>query len=272
MMSAPWFWPAAAIVFGTSCFQGLSGFGMALIAIPCLVAIVEPQFAVPIITLIAISTTLLTTVMYWRHLLPKQALWLGVPTLLASPLGTYLLKVLSTSQLKAGVGCVLVLTSGWQLAKSFLIAPPEKLTDIGVKEPGVVPIGSNPDLDAEFLSPASRIASVFIGGCSGVMGGAIGMTGPLLADYLIKTGMKRESFKVTMSVIFLASSIWRTGLYFSDGFLNESVLTCGLLFIPVALLGTYVGLHYGKRFSMERFKTFIHWTLLGFGIWFLIFQ
>ena len=138
---------------------------------------------------------------------------MAVPLLILvmAPFGVHLLKILTAAQLKLGLGLVLIASTSAHFFKS------------GAKGGSVAagPVMHSP------------VTTVCVGGISGVFGGALGMTGPLLADHLIKTGIRSEGFKVTLNLVFVLSAIWRTGLYLQQDILSGHTLMLGLTAVPV---------------------------------------
>ena len=254
---APWLLPALAIVFFSAMFQGTTGFGMALLCTPLLATLIDPRTAVECVTVVAMATTATIAYSYRSHWDLKRAAWLGAPLLVGTPFGVLLLKILSDAQLKAGVGALLLATSGTYVAGMIF----KKTT-----EAGTIAAAADPAHPAH-ISPA---ACIVVGGTSGLLGGATGITGPLLANYLIRTGISRESFKVTLNLIFTASAFWRTGCYVAMGLLHRQTLLSALLLIPVALLGTFAGMRLDKKIPAEHFIRIVHVLLLMLGTWMVV--
>lgn len=256
-----WLLPAMVAVFFTAAFQGTTGFGMALLGVPALALLIDPSTAVECITFVSIGTAAAIAYSYRKHWDLRRAAWLGVPLLAGTPLGVYVMKLLTNAQIGIGIGVLLIVTSGAYVigfllqrgteVKKEMSAAPDCATDGGI-------------------APYSRTTCLVVGGTSGVMGGATGMTGPLLANYLIRTGISRESFKVTLNLIFTASALWRAGIYVGTGMIEGRTLLSALLLMPVALLGTLAGMRMDKRIPAEQFIRVVHVLLLGLGTWFVI--
>lgn len=251
----PWFVPALAAVFFCALFQGTTGFGMALLCIPILTTMTDTHTAVECVTIVATATTASIAFAYRRHWDLKRAAWLGVPLLIGTPLGVLLLKILTDWQLKMGVGVLLLFTSGTYVVNMLL-----KARSAADARPAAEPKPM----------PHSPTACLVVGGTSGVLGGATGITGPLMANYLIRMGISRESFKVTLNLIFTASALWRTGCYLACGMVERATLINALLLIPIAMLGTQAGIRLDKRIPAEHFISLIHVLLVGLGIWFVV--
>lgn len=237
--------PTLCIILVSSSVQGMSGFGMGLIAIPLLTLLMEPKMVVPATTLASMAISAMIIVQLHQHCDWRRAAWLGIPALLAAPFGVHLLKVLTSEQLCTGLGAVLMVNavlSLWQRWRTRHHPPlPQALH--------IRPVGS-----------------IVVGGISGVIGGAVGMTGPLLADHLNKSGIQPEAFRITLNLIFIASSTWRTGLYFANGILAGPTLGLAAAALPAAIVGAAIGGRLGRRVRPDAFTTSINWFLLLVGL------
>jgi uncharacterized membrane protein YfcA len=238
--------PALCIFLVSSMLQGATGFGMGLIAIPLLTLLLDPKIVVPATTIASMAVSLMIIVQLHQHCDWRRAAWLGVPALLTAPLGVHLLKILTSRQLCTGLGVVLIASASvslWQRWRSG------RTTGSAAPNTDIRPVGS-----------------VAVGSVSGVIGGALGMTGPLLADYLNKSGIRPEEFRITLNLIFVASSTWRTGLYVARDILTGQTLWLALAAVPAVILGATLGSVLGRRIRREAFTVSINWFLLLIGI------
>jgi uncharacterized membrane protein YfcA len=251
LLQLSWFLPGLLVVFVTAAFQGATGFGMALLAVPLMMALSTPHIAVPFVTLTALSSIIAMIVRYRAHADRSLILWLAVPSLVTAPAGVYALLVMTHGQLSAAVGAILVASGTWALFK-------KRREALALAEAGGT---------AAAPKPPSRVKYVVVGGVSGVLGGALGMTGPLLAEYLISSGISRDAFKVTLNWIFLLSALWRVGLYIQTDVLSQEVLLAALAGVPIAYLGARVGMQLDRYLPTQRFQTCVQCALVLIGVW-----
>ena len=66
-----------------------------------------------------------------------------------------------------------------------------------------------------------------------------------------------------------SSAAWRSSLFLANGMLKGSLLLWSLAFIPLSIVGTFVGTRLDRRIPAEHFITIVHFLLLGLGVWFL---
>lgn len=252
----PWFAFAVLIVFVSAFIQGLSGFGMALLAVPLLLS--QPGIgihAVPCLTIVAFGTVVEVLYRYRRHLDLERTLWLAIPALVSTPLGVELLQRVPLPYLRAGVGIFLMLQSLYQLRPRAASAPTAEALVAA---------------EAPSRRDYSRRACVVVGLISGVLGGSMGMVGPLLAAYLIASGISRDSFKVTLNAVFMASLLFRTGNFALKGMLDATWALAGLSLLPVAWLGGKSGVYMDRFIPAARFAVLVNVFLLGLGGWMFV--
>ncbi|MCZ7647848.1 MAG: sulfite exporter TauE/SafE family protein [Planctomycetota bacterium] len=258
---ASWFWFAVGVTFFASFVQGLTGFGMALVAVPLLLSHERiGTYAIPCLTIACFATVGEVLWRYRRHLDLRRTAWLGAPLLLTTPLGVLALRDWPLWRIQLAVGAILFAIGAWQLnpwARRDSQAP------TGDHEPPA----EAEDRPAPLAGDFSRPASLVVGGLSGILGGAVGMVGPLLAGYLIASGIERGRFKVTLNAVFLISLLVRTGNYAWQGLLPPAWALTGICLLPFAWLGSRAGLYMDGYIPAKAFARLVNVFLLGLGIW-----
>lgn len=106
----------------------------------------------------------------------------------------------------------------------------------------------------------------FFGGISGLLGGVYGISGPPLIVYFKALKMDKTSFRVALLSIFLAMSIFRTGIYAAIHLYTLPILTSTILALPFALLGVLTGMHAHHRIPEQLFRRITSVVLLASGI------
>ena len=106
----------------------------------------------------------------------------------------------------------------------------------------------------------------FFGSISGILGGVYGISGPPLIVYFKSLKMDKTGFRVALLSIFLAMSIFRTGVYATIHLYTLPILTSTILTLPFALLGTLTGMKAHHRIPEQLFKQFTSAVLLLSGI------
>lgn len=252
VIDLPWLPLAVAIIFFSAMVQGLTGFASGLISVGILLHFVDPTVAVPCLSVAALGIISAILVKYHNSLDLQLILWAGLPLLVLTPAGAWLLKIVPSDVLQIGVGGILIAVSA-----EFMM----RTTSAKAK----------PETSGEANGAAGRTFSkptmFALGGMSGVLGGATAMPGPLLAAYLIRIGASRETFKMTLNVIFLGSTLARMGAYAYEGMLPWPVLGAGLVLAPVGWLGTVLGYKLDRFVPAKKFVLGINCFLLALGAW-----
>ncbi|HWT96994.1 MAG TPA: sulfite exporter TauE/SafE family protein [Terriglobales bacterium] len=227
-----WFIWIVLTTFGAALVRGLTGFGSAMIMIPVLSAFLSPVVAVPILNLVDAVTSLpmLRPAMKqcrWREVIP---LFLGAVVLM--PLGVHLLQVVDPVLLRH-VMAVLIL--GMAIVMAF-----------GLRYQG----------------EPNRFVSLAVGAVSGLMSGAIGLSGPPVILFWLGGQANAITARANviayfglMTVALIATMIW-------NGLFTGQVIALSLVLMPVYALGLALGAR-GFRFASEHAFRYVALTLIA---------
>jgi uncharacterized protein len=213
--------------------QGCTGFGLALVAGPCLLLVFDQTLVVPVLLLLS---TVNTSIVAWdarRHIQWALVLPLTVGGFVGFPVGVYTLKVVDPVMLKAGTGvfvtlAALTLLSGWRRP---------------VRE---------------------RVVSLAAVGTVGAFfGGSTAMGGPPVVLFLANQGTRKEVFRGSIACYFLLVNIYGMGWLLYQDLLTKQVFDHAGIFLPTMLVGTYAGLHLARRIREDVFRKAV---LIGVGI------
>lgn len=190
---------------------GFAGFGAALIFMPVAAAILGPANAVAAFALTALGSLFTVLPGAWRAAdRAGVSLMLGA-ALLTLPLGLMLLTRLDPEPLRWGISGVTlatlaILISGWRLRR----AP-------------------------------SAAAKAAVGAGSGLVGGATGLTGPVVILFNLGRGEPAQQTRAnTASFLTLLSTAVLPAMAIG-GALSGYAIMAGLLLLPVYALGTWTG-------------------------------
>lgn len=104
------------------------------------------------------------------------------------------------------------------------------------------------------------------GSISGLLGGVYGISGPPLIVYFKALKMDKTRFRVALLSIFLAMSVFRTGVYAAIHLYTLPILTSTVLALPFALLGVLGGMKAHHRIPEQLFRQVTSVVLLVSGI------
>lgn len=207
------------MVAGAYAVYGISGFGSTIIAVPLLAHVSPLAFAVPLVVLLDLVTSVALGSGFRRKIA-----WGELAPLL----------VLMTAGIAAGVG--------------LLLRAPERplLVALGVF---VLATGSHRLVRGGPLRTIARGWVVPTGLAGGVVSGVFGTGGPLYIMYLARRLPDPTALRSSMAVVLLLSSVLRLALFGATGLASARVLTVTAVLVPVAMLGLYAGHRLHRRLA-----------------------
>ena len=234
-------WAAGAlVVFVASFVMGLTGFGIALVAMAFLPYLMTAADAIVLLTIYALVFSLVVVVQLRRDLTPRALVDLTAGTLVGTLPGVWLLASLDASVLNRLIGAVLVLVVALELRRAL----PERLS------------GRGWGLGVGFLA--------------GLVGGAVGTPGPPVIIYATTQGWSPRTMKANIMAFFVLNQGAILLGYWWAGLLTPSVLTLTLAYALPALAGVGAGMALFGRLDPVRFRRVVFALLLVSGLVLLI--
>jgi len=234
-------WAAGAlIVFVASFVMGLTGFGIALVAMAFLPYVMEPATAIVLLTIYALVFSIVVVVQLRRDLTPRALVDLALGTLAGTPLGVWLLASLPVSLLNRLIGAVLVLVVVLEARRAL----PERLH--------------------------ARGWGLLAGFIAGLVGGAVGTPGPPVIVYATTQGWSPRTMKANIMGFFVLNQGAILLGYWWAGLLTPSVLTLTAALALPALAGALLGMALFGRLDPVRFRRIVFALLLVSGLVLLI--
>jgi uncharacterized membrane protein YfcA len=218
------------------------GFGYGITSLAFLPYLISVKIAVP---MIAVQIPLYTAYMIYglrRHLTFRFAVPLIVGTLLGLPLGVNLLRILSEETVQRLLGAFILLYCLFSTKMSLQ------------KEPVI----------------KNNAWGVLAGFLSGIVGGAILASGPIVIAYLNLRGVQKEVFKATFLVWAMAMACLIVPFYALTGVLTYQALLMGMGTIPFAALGLFLGIKLFKIIKEQVFYRLVIIFLVITGIRLLV--
>ena len=234
-------WAAGAlVVFVASFVMGLTGFGLALVAMAFLPYLMSPADAIVLLTIYALVFSVVVVIPLRRDLARRALVDLTLGTLAGTPLGVWILASVPVSALNRLIGGVLVLV----VVLQFRRALPERLEGCGW------------GLGAGFLS--------------GLVGGAVGMPGPPVIVYATTQGWSPRSMKANIMGFFVLNQGATLVGYWWAGVVTATVLTLTVTLALPALAGLLAGHALFGRLDSARFRRVVFVLLLISGLVLLV--
>lgn len=211
------------------------GFGSGLIAVGILALLLpDLQDVVVILLLVNLPAEVLVVARSWRQVTWRPVGLIAAGVVVGVPLGTYVLKTGSPGVVLTALGAFLVLVS------VVLLRLPDGVRIAWPRWTGP-PLGLG----------------------AGVLTGLFGTGGPPLIIYYHLAGLAKSVFRGNLMAIFLLKTCLRVPAYAVGGLLTGPRLWSGVMLMPAALLGTWLG----QRVHVELAeRTFRRWVSVLLGV------
>lgn len=198
-------------VFVAGTVYGFAGFGAALVFLPVAVAIVPPELAIAAFSLSALSSLVTVVPRAWGTVQKPALAQLLLAAMAGFPFGVWALATWDAASIRWGVSGVVLVTlaallAGWRMKTA----------------PGV----------------AARLG---VGAATGVVGGATGLTGPVVILFNLGAGAQAAVTRANTLVFLTLSSGLLLPQLWLQGLLRAEALWLGLLLTVPYALGNRVG-------------------------------
>jgi uncharacterized membrane protein YfcA len=237
---------ADLLILSAGCFvaafcAGMAGFAFVLVAAGILLHVLPPAVTAPVLVLGSLFVQALALPTVWREIAwPRMRLYVGAATL-GIPVGLLILAYGPARSIVAFVGVLLIVYSGYALARMALRHAPSR-----------------------FAVPPQADAAV--GFASGILGGIGGYVGALPAMWADIQGMdKREARALMQPFIVFMQAITVPGLAIAGFFTAETLLMAASA-VPAMLGGTWLGVRAYKVIPAQGFRMVLLALLLVSGV------
>ena len=227
---------AAVVIAGAFLVLGLAGFGNGLVALAFLPLVMSPVDAIVLLTLYTVLATIVIFIPLRADFRPAGLPALLLGSVLATPLGGWVLRALPASTLTRLIGLVLLAI----VALEWLGVYPERL-------PG-------------------RGWALGAGAAAGLLGAAVGTPGPPVVLYTASQGWSPRTIKANLQAFFLVNQAVIMIDYWWEGLLTPQVWRYTGLFLVPAALGLVLGMALFTRVDQRRFRRIVFAILFASGL------
>jgi uncharacterized membrane protein YfcA len=218
----------------------MAGFGSSTIFLPLALLFVDFKTAIVLVAIFHLFGNLSRIIFFRQGFDKRIILQFGMPSVLLSLLGAFLIGVLPQPVLKLILGIFLVVTS-----VSFLAKPGLKF-------------------------PANTRTFIAGGSATGFITALVGTGGALRATLLQGFNIEKVEYIATAATIALATDATRIPVYLSQGFLTEQYLLYLPILFAIALVGSFIGRKIVRRIDQERFRKMVLVAIILVSIKFII--
>ena len=211
-----------SVVVGT-----VAGFGTSTIFLPIALIFVDFKTALVLVAISHLSGNLGATT-FFRHGLDKKIILLfGVPSVILTVLGAYIVIYVPQNVLTVLLGVFLLLFSIYSL------------------------------LHPDFKVKAGKINTIIGGSLSGFLQGLIGIGGPLRGSFLISYNLDKFKYIATLSAIAVFIDITRIPIYYFNNLLEPQFYYLIPPLVIIGVVGSYTGKKIVNKISQNTFKKFV---------------
>ena len=230
-------WTAGALVIGSACFvQGLAGFGIGLVSLAFLPYLMSPAHAIVLITLYAAVFTVIIFLPLRGDFVLRGMVELVIGTVLATPLGVWILAAMSPELLTRLIGLVLLLI----VVLEWFGLYPRSLSGGGWGfGAGVV---------------------------AGLLGGAIGTPGPAVILYAAAQDWSPRTVKANIQAFLIVNQAVIVIGYWWAGLLDREVWRLAAVYAVPAVAGLAAGMLLFGRLDRARFRRVVFAVLFASGL------
>lgn len=211
-----------SIVVGT-----VAGFGTSTIFLPIALFFVDFKTALVLVAVSHLSGNIGATT-FFRHGLDKKLILLfGVPSILLTVLGAYLVVDVPQNILIVILGICLLFYS-----VTFLLKPDVKVA-------------------------ANRANTIFGGGLSGLLQGLAGIGGPIRSAFLISYDLDKYRYIATLAALAVLIDLTRLPIYLTNNLLEPQYYYYIPVLVVLGILGSYAGKRIVNIIPQAQFKRMV---------------
>ncbi|GAB6109612.1 sulfite exporter TauE/SafE family protein [Fusibacter bizertensis] len=226
----------AFIILVSAIVQGATSFGFSLLALPLLGYFFDLKVIVP--TLVIFSIVLNLIILVRIKLLPKirPLLLLAFFAICSIPIGVKVLLFVDEMILKKIVGLLLI-TISILMFKGITITLKHK-----------------------------NLSYMIAGILSGILNGAVSLSGPPIVVLLASDNKNKNEFRASLTFLFLLLNIVTIILFVKNGLFNNKEIFNLINFLPVMIIGTFMGIYLGNKINEQNFKKIVLALLMIMGV------
>ncbi len=223
------------VLFTAAFVHGIAGFAFALLAVPLLAFFWPLRFVVPLLAFLGAVLNGILLFFLRRHFYFRRIQSLLLGALPGVWVGVEFLQKAPEDLLRLLLGFTLVLYGSWGLMRPKVSG--------GIKD----------------------YWGYFFGFLAGALGAALNTPGPPVVIYVTLKGWPKEEVKSTLQGYFLLLLVLIIGAHWWEGLLTGKVWGSFWLYVPVTLLGLYLGHYWSKYMSLTLYLRLLYALLILAG-------
>lgn len=212
------------IIMLSGFIQGTTSFGFSLIALPLLGIMLSLKLVVPLLVIFSLFMNSIILFKLRAYVNLKRILLLIFSSVIATPMGAYLLISIDENLLKLIVGIIVVLSAI------------------------IFKLGFNIKVKNE------KLAFIPVGIMSGLLNGSVSLSGPPVILFLTNQKTEKQVFRATLTSFFWILNIATIVVFINNGLINNEVLDLSIKLIPALIIGLIFGIKLGDHIQQKTFQ------------------
>ncbi|MEG2656822.1 MAG: sulfite exporter TauE/SafE family protein [Clostridium sp.] len=223
------------IVLLTNIIQGITGFAGTVLAMPFSIMLLGIEIAKPVLNILTIVACLIIVLKSYKHIIWKEFLKITFIMLMGVFIGEYIYNIFPVDTLLTIYAVFIIVIA----LKGMFIKKEHDLNE-------TILIG--------IILGAGVIHGMFISG------------GPLLIIYAVKRIKDKESFRATLSPVWIVLNTYILIRQSIGGIITYDILGIVLITIPALIIGVIIGNRLAEKMSQETFLKLSYVLLLISGV------
>ena len=229
-------------VLATHLIEGVTGFGSSVLALPFLTPLVGLKNAIPLLCLLNCVMAAYLVSRSWRAISWKEFGFIALWVAMGLPVGLALYEYLPANVLCAVLGAAMIVIGA-----------------DGIRKCGTRPSANSAGAKRSIFTRALLF-------CGGIIQGAFGSGGPFIVIYAAKALPEKSLFRVTLSLLWLATNSARLVVWTVRGTVwDREILALTLAALPFMVAGVLIGDLLHRRVDEFRFRRFVYLVLCVAG-------
>ena len=223
-------------VFSGAYLKGYTGFGASMLWVTSLSLVLPPLQVVPMVLMFEVVTSITLLPQIW-----KKVCWRSIGILLlgswaATPIGIYALSNLPATPIYLALSIV-VFIAAVLILRGFALA----------KQPG-------------------SLATFGVGLMAGVLNGSMGIVGPPVVLFYFSSPIGLVAGRASIITYFIGTDSVGTAMFATQGLIDTTVYWRTLIFLPILIVGVWVGNHGFIKTDPETFKKIALFVLMALSV------
>ncbi|MYI89795.1 MAG: sulfite exporter TauE/SafE family protein [Gammaproteobacteria bacterium] len=223
-------------VFSGAYLKGYTGFGASMLWVTSLSLVLPPLQVVPMVLMFEVVTSITLLPQIW-----KKVCWRSIGILLlgswaATPIGIYALSNSPATPIYLALSIV-VFIAAVLILRGFALA----------KQPG-------------------SLATFGVGLMAGVLNGSMGIVGPPVVLFYFSSPIGLVAGRASIITYFIGTDSVGTAMFATQGLIDTTVYWRTLIFLPILIVGVWVGNHGFIKTDPETFKKIALFVLMALSV------